>query len=127
MKPTFVNLTPHTIVLLLPSGRRVSFPPSGTVARAVTPDVQVDALEVENEQVEVVVAPPFAEVAGLPDPQPGQYYIVSSIAAEAVRGRPDILIPGTDPDDDPVRDEKGWIVAVRRFRRLTQGGGGYGT
>ena len=123
MMPSFVNLTPHTIVLLLPSGRRVSFPPSGTVARAVTPEVQVDGLAVEGERVEVVMAPPFAEVAGLPDPQPGHYYIVSSIAAEAVRGRPDVLIPGTDPDDDPVRDEEtGWIVAVRRFRRLTRGG-----
>jgi len=120
MKPVFINLTPHTIVLLLASGRRVSFPPSGTVARAVAPDGQIDSIEVEKEQVEVIIAPPFAEVAGLPAPQPGHYYILSSIAAEAVRGRPDVLIPGTSPEDNPVRDENGWIVAVRRFRRLMQ-------
>ena len=98
MKPIFINLTPHTLVLVLPSGQRVSFPPSGTVARAVTPDVQVASLEVEGEPVEVVIAPPFTEVAGLPDPQPGRYYIVSSIAAEAVRGRSDVLVPGTGPE-----------------------------
>ena len=61
----------------------------------------------------VLARPTYGEVTGLPAPQEGIYYLVSSIVADALRGsgRTDILVPDSGPD--AVR-ENGQILAVRR-------------
>lgn len=115
--PTFVNLTPHPITLLLPSGRKKEFPPSGTVARVDDTPSAVDAVRVGGEEIDVLLTQFGEEITGLPAPQSGTYYIVSPLLAMACPDRSDLLAPATGPNDDPVRDEEGRIAAVRRFRQ----------
>jgi len=48
--------------------------------------------------------------------EPIDYYIVSSLVAQALRGRNDIIAPDTSPNN-VVRDENGNIIGVKRFQR----------
>jgi hypothetical protein len=53
-------------------------------------------------------------VVGLPEPADGVFYLVSGFVGAAVSGtRPDVLVPGTGPKDNALRNEKGHIVGVR--------------
>jgi hypothetical protein len=115
--PAFVNLTPHPITLLLPSGREKEFAPSGTVARVDDTPSDVDTIAVEGEEVDVLFTEFGDEISGLPEPRENTYYLVSPILAMACPERSDLLAPATGPNDDPVRDEEGRIAAVRSFRR----------
>lgn len=56
----------------------------------------------------------YGSITGLPDPQAGQYYIVSMMVAQALPDRADLLVPGTGPADEAIRDN-GQIVAVTRL------------
>jgi hypothetical protein len=106
-----VNLTPHAIVLRGSAGD-TTVPPSGTIARvSSTPGVLT-----ERTGIPVPVAGPttFGDVTGLPAPEDGTIYIVSGLVAGRV-ARSDVFAPGTGPADNPVRDEKGNIVAVTRL------------
>lgn len=53
------------------------------------------------------------EISGLPGPNPGIWYIVSRIFAQACPGRSDLIIPG-----DMVRDKSGAVVGYINFTRL---------
>lgn len=44
-------------------------------------------------------------------------YIVSALFAGRVNDRPDVMYPGTGPNDGCVRDDKGQVVAVTRLIR----------
>jgi hypothetical protein len=55
----------------------------------------------------------FGDVEGLPEPRSNTYYLVSSITAQAVKGRRDILI-----GEGAVRDAEGRIVGCTAFGRL---------
>jgi hypothetical protein len=59
----------------------------------------------------------FGEVTGLPAPQAGMFFIVSGMvgAALAGRGRADVFVPGTGPNDGALRNEQGHIIAVTRL------------
>lgn len=56
----------------------------------------------------------YGAVTGLPDPQPGHAYIVSMMVAQALPDRADLLVPGTGPADEAIRQD-GQIVAVTRL------------
>jgi len=106
----FVNLTPHTVVVRTADGD-IKIEPSGRVARvAVTQEVigHVDAIP--------IVRSVFGQVEGLPDPEEGTIYVVSTIVAQAVPGRPDVVAPDTGPT--AVRDDAGRIAAVVRFQQF---------
>lgn len=107
----FINLTPHALTLRSPSGEDTIIPPSGTIARvATTPGVREDrGLPVPVQTPDVV-----GDVTGLPEPVPGTLYLVSGFVGGALKGsgRVDVLVPGTGPRDEAVRNEKGHIVAV---------------
>jgi len=47
--------------------------------------------------------------------EPVTLYIVSTLVAQACKGRKDVVAPDTSPES-VVRDESGQIVAVRRFQ-----------
>jgi len=83
----FVNLTPHVINIINPSGQ-MDLPPSGVVARVATTTAVVD----EIDGVEIIETS-FGKLEALPPPQEGVYYIVSRIVLEAAR-RGDLLSPG---------------------------------
>lgn len=109
-----INLTPHTIVVEKPNGERVSFPPSGTVARVAVrnvPDSPLDGIPVSR--------PEYGPVEGLPNPEEGTTYIVSMLVGGRVSGRSDIVGPDSGPTAIRFTEgpQKGQIDAVRGFNR----------
>ena len=105
-----VNLTPHPIAVRTPDGT-IDIPPSGQVARLITS--QIPAGETHGVPV---VSTILRDISGLPGPRPGTVYLVSSIVAQAVPDRRDVVAPDTGPS--AVRDENGQIVAVTRLQRF---------
>lgn len=111
-----INLTPHALVLRDQYGDDTTIEPSGTVARVSTLPGPLKGIS----GVPVPVADPdqLDQVVGLPEPQEGTLYIVSGFVGAAVSGsRWDVLVPGTGPSDQAVRNDKGHIVAVTRLKR----------
>jgi hypothetical protein len=110
-----VNLTPHTITVILDGGDRLEIPPSGIVSR-----VNTAARFAESIGPIAVVRTEFTEVSGLPEPRAGVVYIGSSLTAQyaARLGRRDVTAPDTGPT--AVRDEEGRIVAVRRLQTFAE-------
>lgn len=132
-----VNLTPHTVTLIIGESTR-DIPPSGTVARCTVQREQIDSIALwadcpdahsdehnpgspylcgacggqENLDVPITRSV-FGAVEGLPDPAPRTHYIVSRVVAEAARDRRDLLVP-----DDTVRDEQGRIIGCRALARV---------
>jgi len=108
-----VNLTPHPISLADDEGNIIETLSSKGVAR-----VSSTSGERKSWKLPVPVRGPdvFGEVIGLPGPAPGVYFIVSAMVGNAVKNRPDVLMPGTGPADNPVRNEQGHIVAVRLLK-----------
>lgn len=52
----------------------------------------------------------YGVVEGLPEPEPGTFYIVSGLVKSALATRTDLLQPA-----DFIRDEQGRIIAARGF------------
>lgn len=101
----FVNLTPHAVNVRSVYGTVITVPASGTVARC--DEVRTPGADVESENVYIPVsAAEYGEVTGLPDPQDGVGYIVSSLVLAAVTTtRRDVFAPGP-----AIRDDKGQII-----------------
>lgn len=110
-----INLTPHAIVLRSAGGEDTTVPPSGGVARVASTPGTLAA--VDGLPVPVASPTTFGEVTGLPAPVEGVFFIVSAMVGSALtgKGRTDVLMPGTGPADNAVRNEKGHIVAVTRL------------
>lgn len=102
---TWVNLTPHAIVLN--SGE--VFPPSGVVARVGDHYGPMD----ENGVMEIFTG---RDEEGIPSEINGWMYIVSAMVREACDARGDIVSPATG-HPDCRRDENGRIVSVPGFVR----------
>ncbi|MCX7946961.1 MAG: hypothetical protein N2557_08595, partial [Hydrogenophilus sp.] len=104
---TLVNLTPHEVVVE-GNGEVIRIPPSGALAR-----VTMGRKGVER----TLMGMPFLTIGPIvtyPLPQEGVIYIVSSLMAQALKGRRDVVAPDTDR---ARRDEKGQIVSVPGFVR----------
>lgn len=96
-----INLTPHEITMVYPDTHVViERIPSSGVARVSSSSKLVG--EIGNLPITVKT---FGEVEGLPEASDDTYYIVSSIVAQAVPERKDLLIP-----DATIRDEKGAVI-----------------
>ena len=104
-----INLTPHAITIVRDGGN-ITLPPSGTIARCTVARRQVGS--VDGIPINRTV---FGAVEGLPDPQPGTYYIVSALVAQACPDRHDLLLP-----DDTVRDDQGRIVGCRALATVSR-------
>lgn len=102
----FINLTPHAISLMLPSGSTVTIPPSGVVARVATEEAVIG--EVGGIPL---VERRFGAVEGLP--AEGVACIVSAMVAGAVPGRAGVYAP--DTGSTALRNDKGHITAVTRL------------
>lgn len=100
-----LNLTAHAITIQLPTGERVTFPPSGQLARVST----TETISGETAGVPVVTRT-LGEATGLPEE--GVPCIVSSMVAGAVPGRKGVYAPDSGPT--AVR-ENGQVVAVTRL------------
>lgn len=106
----FINLTPHTIVVLDINDETVlSVPSSGNARVQNTLDEQPPIGGIPCHKVG------FGEVEGLPEAQPDTTYIVSAFVLSALNGtRADVVAPNTSPVS-AVRNEKGHIIGVRGF------------
>lgn len=93
-----LNLTPHAITIV---GHQ-TIPPSGVVARLAETSEERSSVDGIPTRAKV-----FGAIDGLPASEPGTYYIVSSLVAQAAwaQGRGDVVAPG-----DLVRDEKGTVI-----------------
>lgn len=116
MTTTLVNCTPHALTLRTETGTDTVLPPSGTVARVTSTPGALET--VPGVPVPVAGAQTFGAVVGLPEPTPGTLFVVSALVLAALKGsRPDVVGPGTGPNDGAVRNDKGQIVAVTRLVR----------
>ena len=115
-----INLTPHTISIRTGDCITHDFPPSGDVARVETTPGELVAepalheMGVHTARVPIYSAPSRDSVIGLPQPAEGVVYIVSTMVAAAVPDRPDVVSPGTGPNDEAIR-VGGRIAAVTRL------------
>ena len=104
-----INLTPHPITIQPSGAQPITLPVSGRIARLDS------AQEIDTGFAGVpVVTTRFGQVIGLPGPEEGKVYIVSSLVAQHVR-RPDVVAPDTGPT--AIRQD-GQIVAVTRLQRF---------
>jgi hypothetical protein len=114
---SFVNLTPHAIVIRLVDGTDLTFPPSGKVARV---DEAPNFVNGEIGGIPIISRTVFGEVIDLPEPVEGIGYIVSGLVAGVVY-RADVFAPATGPKDGAIRNDKGQIVAVVALKATTNG------
>jgi len=108
MTTKIVNLTPHPLVIQRADGTSETIESSG-IARCATTETVVD--EIDGIPV---VRTSFGAVEGLPDASLDTVFVISSITAQAVPHRLDVLVPAR-----PIRDEKGRIVACAALGRLS--------
>ncbi len=108
-----VNLTPHSIRIYDANGEvQKVIDPSGEVVRV---SVQHRILsEVDGVELATTI---LTDPVAVPEPQEGVTYIVSSLVAQQLTDRPDIVAPDTGPDS-AVRDENGQIVGIRRLQKF---------
>lgn len=102
------NLTPHAITFVADNGdviRKVE--PSGILARCSVKTETVG--EMDGIPVTTSV---YGAVEGLPEPEDGTIYIVSSLVAQRVN-RDDVFIP-----NESVRDDQGRIIGCKSLGRV---------
>ncbi|MEU6713049.1 hypothetical protein ABZ897_16325 [Nonomuraea sp. NPDC046802] len=100
----------------LAAGLLAEIPPSGHMARLATADLGIGpAVDVTGTDVPVTVVS-YGDLAGLPDPAPGVWYIVPLLTGLAAAGREDLLVP-----HEQVRNVDGTVVGCRAFGTVAHG------
>ena len=103
------NFTPHNVVIVT-NDTKIVIPSEGvtrvTETKPPSTSIDVDGVVIETFRSE------FGEVENLPPKEGGVMVIVSALAADAVKGRDDLLVPG-----ELVRDDGGNIVGCKSLRR----------
>lgn len=109
----FVNLTPHEIIIIQ-GNEEYKIKPSGNLARLrynVNKTTKIGGFKLVEFDNEVIT--------GVPKPDDGKVFIVSSVIMQALRTngllRLDIVSPDTSRYS-AVRDKTGNIIAVRGFQ-----------
>lgn len=100
-----INLTPHTVTIVLDEDETVIFPASGEIAR-VAQEEELVTIWKDIPTVKLT----FGEVENLPNPEEGSFYIVSSIVKAACPNRTDLLVPTR-----LVRDGSGRVIGCGAF------------
>lgn len=108
----FINLTPHTVRIRDFSDEIIELPSSG--------HAHVDTTEDDLGFIggfEIISAPRYGEVIGLPAPSEGVAYIVSGVVAghADVKARADVFRPATGPNHGVIRDGDKRIQAVTKL------------
>ena len=105
MKKEIRNMTPHKVSVFNDQEEVVAvFEPVG-LARCTQSTQVIGSVNGINITDSV-----FGEVEGLPEEQPGVYFIVSRLCLSACPNRHDLLVP-----NELVRDEDGNIIGCRSF------------
>lgn len=127
-----VNLTPHAINVIIPhhqdENNILELDPSGFQVRVTTQsggtagflgdwiamfdrDTVGEVVLIDNATKEVIC--PLSDIPQKDD----MVLIVSGMAGSHLRDRVDVFVPCTAPSDNPIRNEKGHIVAVRGIKK----------
>lgn len=119
-----VNLTPHDVVLYVGDTAVFTITKSGQVARVQTKDQYVGHLDLESTQetgehaLQPVAVPVVMQrttsIEGIPEPEDGTLYLVSSFVLNR-SDRQDLIAPDTRKHY-AVLDDNGQIKGVRRLR-----------
>lgn len=107
-KVVIVNLTPHDINLFRGDELVETVKSSGVARVSVRSEIigEINGYPISKNF--------YGEIIGLPEPQPGIFYVVSALVAQAAAGRrTDLLVV-----NDTVRNEKGQIIGCRGFARI---------
>lgn len=108
-----VNLTAHDLQIFT-SGGIVVLPKSGHIARARNRSTLHSVVSGVS-----VFAQSFGPIQGLPDAEDGIVYVASALVLRALRAagldRPDVVAPGTGPNDGAVRESSGKVAGVTRL------------
>lgn len=108
-----INLTPHVITLRDKNGNEITIESTGRAKLVQTPG---EVMEIHGLPVPVAMPAEGGHVEGVGEPEDETVYIVSFPVAQFLK-RPDVMSPGTSPQDGAVRDDNGRIVAVTRLIR----------
>lgn len=100
-----VNLTPHSIAVVLENGDQKVFEKTGVVARITCSQIKVGMIDGID-----LMTPAFGQTEGLPEEEAGKIFIVSAMVRNANPDRKDLVSPG-----DQVRDENGNVIGCRNF------------
>jgi len=113
-----VNLTPHPINLI-GDGGEIIIPPSGRVVRAREVREILGSIQLDGAGTLPVIRVSYAEPEGIPEQvEADTIYIVSALAAAAIRAhRPDIA-DHFFVVSDPVRDSDGRVIGARALARI---------
>lgn len=105
-----LNLTPHTVNLILSNSQELRFEKEPLMARVSTTEEVVDVLSAAPSIQIPLIKVVFGEVENLPEKEIGTYLIVSRMVKSAANGRADLLIPS-----GLVRDSNGTIIGCKGF------------
>ena len=109
------NYTPHAITIFDKDNDPLATYQSVGLARAEQVEQILGEIEVEPESVPLKKMV-FGGVVGLPEvANPDEYYIVSSLAAQAARSVNHNLADRLLVPSDPVRNEFGQIIGCKSF------------
>lgn len=102
-----INMTPHAITWVKPSGETQVIESSGVIRCTCKTELveKIGELEIFKNVYRLEDA--------LPAPQPEVYYVVSALVAKELTARNDVLVV-----NDSVRDEAGRIIGCRSFARV---------
>lgn len=103
-----INLTPHDINLFCGDEPVETVKSSGVARVSVRSEIigEINGYPISKNF--------YGEIIGLPEPQPGVFYVVSALVAQAAAGqRTDLLVV-----NDTVRDQEGRIIGCRGFARI---------
>lgn len=108
-----INLTPHAVTLVAQDGTpSLVIPASGQIARVSCETVVAGHIEVEGVSIPITHNV-YGEVQNLPPQTPGTIYVVSSLVANCVPYRADVLIP-----NESVRDSGGFIIGCKSLGKV---------
>ena len=108
------NFTQHPVILQQ-GDKTVTLPSEGFAKVDNSPGTLALFTECNGIMIPIHNRDQKGEVTGLPEPQEGVFLIVSAMVGEA-SDREDLLVPGTGPKDETVRNEKGHVVAITRLK-----------
>ena len=111
MEVKVVNMTPHDIVFVN-GDQQVVIKASGMLARVSTETIRTGEVNVNGMAIPLTETR-FGEVEGLPAPEDGTVFVVSSLVAQRCKNRNDVFIP-----NESVRDDKGRIIGCRSLGRV---------
>ena len=110
-----MNLTPHALTFISGENNmeRYIVEPSGIVARVATHTENIGSITTDDGFTIPLTTTVFGQVEGLPAPETGTVYVVSSLVAGRFPYRPDVMIP-----NESIRDDKGRIIGCLSLGKI---------